>query len=93
MVCDFCSSPAPAWRYPAESFPDLLLGRSVGDWLACDECHALIEAGDRNGLTKRSMLTPAVRQGHVEPEIARWFSTDLHRRFFLHRTGPAVPWP
>jgi hypothetical protein len=37
MICDFCSSPAPAWRYPAISFCDSFGGRSVEDWLACEE--------------------------------------------------------
>jgi hypothetical protein len=62
VICDFCSSPAPAWRYPADSFLDQLRGRSVGDWLACDECHGLIESGDRPALAQRSLLTHVVRK-------------------------------
>lgn len=53
--CDSCSSPVPAWRYPALAFADLIGARSLEDWLACEEGHSLIiEAGDRMGLGLRS---------------------------------------
>jgi hypothetical protein len=61
MVCDFCSSPGPVWRYPAESFRDQWRGWSFGDWLACDECHSLIEAGDRMGLGERSLTAQGLQ--------------------------------
>ena len=53
-ICDFCSAPNVAWRYPAQSFLAYaiagVVGQSVGDWAACRTCHELIEAGDRRGL-------------------------------------------
>jgi hypothetical protein len=66
--CDFCSPPKLArWDYPASTFevhfkpgstpPGF---RSEGGWLACDECADMIEADDREGLsrteTHRSVL-------------------------------------
>src|SRR5712691_10119589 len=67
-MCDFCTSPDPAWRYPAR---DIELGTlvgfadespvfseqrvSAGDWAACEECGDLIEARDWPGLARRSL--------------------------------------
>lgn len=58
FVCDFCTVPEPSWVYEAE---DTVLGaiasRGVteihmtrGSWVACAECHDLIEAEDWGGL-------------------------------------------
>lgn len=54
-LCDFCGSLRPAWRYPAGSFFDMFGSRSKGDWLACQDCHVLIGAGDREKLTERPL--------------------------------------
>jgi len=96
LLCDFCSAPAPAWRYPARSFlaycvPNVV-GESVGDWAACQECHMLIEANDRGGLAQRS-LDELIRK-HPEVSAAAGVLheelTALHREFFEHRSGPPV---
>jgi hypothetical protein len=89
MICDFCSSCVPAWRYPAESFRDQFNSVSQGDWLACRKCHDLIEAGDRSGLAERVLLTEAVRMGVVSKKLARQYARDLHNRFFRARRGEA----
>src|SRR5438094_90552 len=47
VTCEFCRSPRARWRYPASR-----------DWLACDECHAAIQADDREALLGRVMLAP-----------------------------------
>jgi hypothetical protein len=86
MLCDFCSSPAPAWSYPAASFIDLMGSHSIGDWIACEDCHALIEADDRDGLARRAVAALADK---VDPEWSLAYCRDLHRRFRAHRTGPA----
>jgi hypothetical protein len=91
IKCDFCSKPAPAWRYPAESFHDLFGSRSVEDWLACEECHALIEAGDRNGLARRSLDAPGVQMATdlLGRAAAFEYCLDLHNRFWRARRGDA----
>lgn len=87
--CDFCSSPTPSWRYPAESFHDLFGSRSVEDWLACEECHALIAAGDRIGLARRSLSAPGVQMavGFLGRALALDYCRDLHDRFWRARRG------
>jgi hypothetical protein len=89
VICDFCSSPAPAWCYPAATFDGPFHTRSVQDWLACEECHRLIEAGDRTGLARRAVLNPAVRQHGIDPAFARRYARELHDGFFEHRRGAA----
>ena len=50
-LCDFCSAPDARWRHPARSFIGYVapgvVGESVGDWAACQECHQLIISGNR----------------------------------------------
>ncbi len=91
MICDFCSSIAPAWCYPAESFFDMHGSKSVEDWMACEACHALIVAGDRNGLARRSLLAPAVRRavGVMGRATTILYCRDLHDRFRKARRGAA----
>ena len=91
MICDFCSSPAPAWRYPAVSFNDSFGGRSVEDWLACEACHLLIVLGDRDGVARRSMRAPGVQMavGLLGRAFALDYCRDLHERFWKARRGAA----
>jgi hypothetical protein len=55
-ICDFCSLSEVAWAYPAVDFviPGAQWG-SRGHWAACEACHDLIEANDREGLVMRSV--------------------------------------
>lgn len=76
MQCDFCSSPDVKWAYKAEPFAGMVLGvdrdgdimsrhfSSDDGWAACDACHQLIEAGDRDGLIDRCLY-----QSH-NPDVA-----------------------
>lgn len=95
IVCDFCSSPSPTWRYPARDFEawatPTTVGHSAGGWAACDACHDAIERNDRTGLMRRALdsliqLHPVMREfrKELEPEL-----TQFHTMFFSHRTGPA----
>ena len=96
MLCDFCSGPGPAWRYPAESFIAYctaeLAGESVGDWAACGHCHDLIEANDRAGLAQRSLDELMARHPEAKPAAAAFHQhlVELHERFFVHRKGSAA---
>ena len=96
-ICDFCSEPSVAWRYPAQSFVAYavagIVGQSVGDWAACSICHGMIEGGDRSGLLERTLRTLFQRN----PDM-RWAEAELrdqiaafHRMFFAHQTGAALP--
>jgi hypothetical protein len=96
-LCDFCSEPSVVFRYPAQNFIAYVAagvaGESVGDWAACKICHELIQAGDRAGLSERSVRT--LLEKHPEMQNAeaelRAQLTDFHRRFFANRAGAPVP--
>ena len=97
FMCDFCSMPYVAWRYPTKTFVAYVVegyvGESVGDWAACNICHALIDAGDHTALLERSLSTllekhPEMRP--VEHELRDQLAV-FHRMFFDHRTGEAEP--
>ena len=88
-ICDFCSGANPLWRYPATTFRDSFGSKSVEDWLACEACHAMIEAGDRGGLIERAFRCPG-----IPPVVAmrgrewvRNYVVDLHKRFRRNRRG------
>lgn len=94
-ICDFCSEPGVAWRYPARTFLAYaiagVVGQSVGDWAACPTCHALIEASDRKGLSERSLQTlldknPEMRGATSE---LRQQISGFHEMFFANRLGAA----
>lgn len=97
LQCDFCSVPGPEWRYPARSFvaycaPNVA-GESVGDWAACDQCRALIEADDRRGLAQRSLDELILKHPEACGAAAALYENlaELHQQFFANRSGPAVP--
>lgn len=62
-MCDFCSVTAPAWLYPAGDVVSVLSVGGVpdtvhdvsGPWMACEECHMLVQKGDREALAKRGV--------------------------------------
>jgi hypothetical protein len=64
LVCSFCASPKPRWRYPSakkadpdpEAFvlPGHQLGVSHNEWLACEWCAELIARTDRDTLVRVS---------------------------------------
>ena len=94
-ICDFCSAPDPGWRYPARNFIGYaacgIVGESVGEWAACQECHQLIVAGDRSRLTERSVVSFIAFQPElaaIRTELETELGT-LHGRFFENRTGQA----
>ena len=95
-ICDFCSYPSVVWRYPARSFVAYVVanigGESVGDWAACEQCHRLIEVGDRAGLMERSLVTLMAEHPEMEPARSELIEhmTSLHVMFFENRTGMAL---
>jgi len=91
LLCDFCSTPEPAWAYPAADFQDSPISVSVGGWCACQMCHDLIESGCREGLVTRSFQKylskhgPALDSGGLMVALG-----EIQKDFFAHRTGPAI---
>jgi len=80
VTCEFCRSPRARWRYPADS----------QDWLACDKCHAAIQADDREALLGRVTLAPVPRtlSDRYAPHF-RVQARKLHERFWSPNPGRA----
>ena len=96
-LCDFCSDPSVIFRYPTQSFVAYvaagIAGESVGDWAACTTCHGLIQAGDRLGLSERSLRTLLEKHPEMQDAEAelRAQIADFHRMFFANQAGAALP--
>ncbi len=96
-ICDFCSEPQVRWSYPARDFVDvglvtptgILVSESVGAWAACEECHRLIEAGDRDALLRRSIQNFIRFYGVPLPDLGGDI-VRIHNQFFAHRSGDPV---
>lgn len=93
-VCDFCSTPGELfWTYPCDSFnygiPESPRDGSLGDWAACDECHALLETGDHKTVTRRAVefeLSQHPEYSQMRHQI--WgVIAHIHKGFREHRTG------
>jgi len=90
MICDFCSSPSVAWRFPAVTFAAFDLVRSIGNWAACEECARLVNDNNRVALCYRSVDSfmeafPDYNEATVASMIA-----ELHVEFWDNRTGPGA---
>jgi hypothetical protein len=91
-VCDFCSEPGATHAYPCRDFKAVALGGGVehwskADWAACDECSALIEDGDVETLTYRSVdlaMAGGIVPGHMRKEVAGLLS-QVHQKFMENR--------
>ena len=89
MICDFCTTSDPSWRFEAQVFAidyGEVLGQSDGAWAACDECCRLILAGDREGLVDRAMqIAPSFPD--VPREAEREMRVWAQGLFFAYRTS------
>lgn len=73
----------PCRDFRAEQIPG---HGSIGDWAACDECKALIEADQRDALARRWLARDP--DARVLPEaIAMEAIRYLHDKFFENRCG------
>jgi anti-anti-sigma factor len=79
VPCDFCHSPRVRWRHPAAS----------RGWLACDRCHAAIQAEDREALLGRVVLALVPRSLSDRYAPRRNQARELHEQFWSTRSGPA----
>ena len=96
-LCDYCSQSNPTYIFKCPSFDvnielsveEGLTGKSVSDWLACDECAKLILNNQLSALSLRCLLR---MQGYqfakqagfdreIRAKIAEW-----HAEFYKHWT-------
>lgn len=94
--CDFCSTRPVRWSYPARTFVRTIGVTDVGsdgNWAACEDCYALIQAGNRDALVKRSMaLFPQNNpdMANLNRQERRVLSREIRRTqdsFWEHRLG------
>jgi hypothetical protein len=95
MICDFCSSSDVVASLKTRSFTVEYLGwNSIGDFIACPECLALVVEGKRGDLLARAVATfLAVSVGEGKPVSSSEFDLVaepigvLHVKFFENWTG------
>lgn len=105
-VCDFCCSDAePTTLYVLDrgdsvvtsTYSDGSLIQDSSEWLACDECAALVDAADVAGLIQRSRLKnpswPAIVQRHGSASAAAGaLAATLRFVFFNFPIATKRPW-
>ena len=89
--CDFCDSNRRAtWRYRAH---DIVIfeekgtrAKSESDWAACEDCHRLIESGDRNKLLDHAVrLIGRKWSVPITDPVVRRSIQKIHDKFFEAR--------
>lgn len=98
-VCDFCTATPIAFRFPCGlvvvDVVELPVTHMSSDpWAACAECHAAIEADDREGLAQRAFLGFVAQEGEppaaVKAQLLAMFR-EVQGAFFAARLGDAQP--
>lgn len=87
-VCDFCSDPHITRDYVCKTFefPNRMLGwGSTGDWAACTECAALIDAEKWEELLERSMVQYGNELPPEHKSSIRCVVGQLHQLFNQNR--------
>jgi hypothetical protein len=94
-LCDFCSKEEVTWDYPCADFQDDMLNwGSRGHWGACEICHGLIEANEREALAARSLdefykNNPQEKHPPAIKRVMLFKIFQLHSAFFEARTAEA----
>lgn len=101
LVCDFCSGEPVRWSYPARDFQrrmaldgSAVQANSHGAWAACDACHALIQASDREALHERSAASFPVPVDQIPPHVWKQITAEiraLQDTFWSVRDGAPAP--
>jgi len=95
VVCDFCQAKPVTWAYPCTDFVLEVIGyKNIGEWAACENCHALIEQGNKTMLLAKSVATHPLLTRQSDPETLEFVLAQvylLHEGFFGHRTGDPFP--
>lgn len=91
--CDFCSAPDPPWTHPSADFvmEDEGWGSADNAWSACETCHALIMAEERDKLVSRAVRTFFTTQqipmdARLMQEVRKKVRR-MHAGFWANRNG------
>lgn len=94
VACDFCTEPNASFVYPTNQSVAVVrkgdVGRPLGAWAACMECHQLIQQDDRVELVHRAAVRMAKKQG-IAYQHALSTAVAYHEQFFANRTGSPAP--
>jgi hypothetical protein len=94
LICDFCNDPKITRDFHCKSFPfvvGIFNWGSNGDWAACDECAALIDADKWDALADRAVAGNPSLENSVTLAILATGSglksllLELHRAFNANR--------
>lgn len=87
MKCDLCSEPNPKHSFDATDFliehDGILLGGSLGEWMACDACQELIDNDEWDTLLERCRVQVA---SEFPVEMGRALIKEIHSQFRKHRS-------
>ena len=86
-ACDFCLDSRVRWQYDCGTYvlPEFGFGSEDG-WVACDTCADMIEAGDQEGLARRSIRSWTLR-GNPPLAVASASIRAIQAGFLKHRQG------
>ena len=98
MICDFCGSPEICWEYFAHDFdgPEIkskactIAFDMIENWMACDPCYKLIQAGQWDGVAERCVNAAVPADSGYRPEALR-LAQDLYSSFRAASFG-VKPW-
>ena len=93
--CDFCLAAEPTVEVPVRDFnyADHYLTDhgSLGSWLACPTCGALIDRGHWSGLLQRAISTWEGRHHDLMAPEAIAALRTVYRQIRRHQAGPTKP--
>jgi hypothetical protein len=92
LGCDVCGASSPGfWFYPHRDFRVIagstlfqqtkVLRAPAGDWAVCDQCAALIESKDLDGMVRKAL--------EQAPGVTRSLAEALYAGFLDSRSGSA----
>jgi hypothetical protein len=92
FICDSCNKPNPGWLYRTKQFRSPLVPHSqyvIAGWAACDECRALIDACNLEGLSLRASASQADPEQPGDFEYQYRISLKLYPALFANIIGKA----
>ena len=94
-LCDFCHRPDPTFWHLTTAFVVTVTNKTIdseegGNWAACTNCDALLDAGDAAGLTQAYALAETMR-GHRVTSRAMQGVATFHRAVVAHLQPGKIP--